>query len=220
MIEVTDLTYIDGKGVFCALCRIYNTKQSNDLNVWNSTANVRCRTETIRQHFQSKSSIHIQAVEMDSQKKKSYFVKETQKTRRTQEYRLRKSISGPFLIGKRENCKHQDHISSPAFGNGRCLRDKYFQTRSKPVLREMLIILSSTIVEGLTERIKNSKCFGLLTDEVTDISNVQQLVTFIKFFDMEKGDTSTVLWTSSDLLEQFEEGSLNANTILNCPVKC
>ena len=34
------LTYIYGKGMFCALCRIYNTKQSNDLKVWNFTANV------------------------------------------------------------------------------------------------------------------------------------------------------------------------------------
>ena len=83
----------------------------------------------------------------------------------------------------------------------------------------MLIILSSSIVEGLTKRIENSKCFGLLTDEVTDVSNVQQLVTFIKFFDMEKGYTSTVFVDSSDLLEQSEEGSPNANAILNCLVK-
>ena len=83
----------------------------------------------------------------------------------------------------------------------------------------MLIILSSTIVEGLTKRIKNSKCFGLLTDQVTDISNVQQLVTFIKFFDMEKGDTATVFEEFSDLLEQSDDGSPNANAILNCPVK-
>ena len=34
------LTYIYDKGMFCALCRIYNTKQSNDLKVWNFTANV------------------------------------------------------------------------------------------------------------------------------------------------------------------------------------
>ena len=82
----------------------------------------------------------------------------------------------------------------------------------------MLIILSSTVVEGLTKRIKNSKCFGLSTDEVTDISNVQTLVTFIKFFDMEKSDTSTVFVDSSDLLEESEEGSPNANAILNCLV--
>ena len=97
---------------------------------------------------------------------------------------------------------------------------KYFQTRLEPVLREMLIILSSTIVEGLTKRIINSKYFGLLTDEVTNISNVQQLVTFIKFFVMEKGDTSTVFVDSSDLLEQSEEGSqMHENAILNCLVK-
>ena len=83
----------------------------------------------------------------------------------------------------------------------------------------MLIILSSAIAERLTKRIENSKCFELLTDEVTDISNMQQLVTFIKFFDMQKGDTSTVFVDSSDLLEQSEEGSPNANAIFNCLVK-
>ena len=36
---------------------------------------------------------------------------------------------------------------------------------------------------------------------------------------MEKGYTSTVFVDSSDLLEQSEEGSPNANAILNCLVK-
>ena len=40
------LTDIDGKGMLCALCRIYNTKHGNESKVWNSTGNVRCRTET------------------------------------------------------------------------------------------------------------------------------------------------------------------------------
>ena len=44
------------------------------------------------------------------------------------------------------------------------------------------------------------------------------MFTFIKFFDMEKGDTSTVFVDFSDLLEQSEEGSPNANAILNCLV--
>ena len=167
------LTYIDGKGMFCALCRIYNTKQSNDLKVWNSTANLRCRTETIRQHFQSKSSIHIQAVGMDSQKKKNPTSLKKRKSKKNSRIPFTKQYSKPLLVGKEGNCKHQNYISSPAFGKGKCLGDKNFQTRSEPVLKAMLIILSSTIIEGLTKRIKNSKCFGLLTDEVTDISNVE-----------------------------------------------
>ena len=73
------LTYIDGKGMFCALCRIYNTEHGNESKAWNSTGNVRCRTGTIRMHFESKTSIYNQAVASDAQHKVSYFVKEKNK---------------------------------------------------------------------------------------------------------------------------------------------
>ena len=93
---------------------------------------------------------------------------------------------------------------------------KYFQTQLEPVLREMLMCLSSIIVEDVILKINNSKCYGLLTDEVTDISNVCQLVTFIKYFDHEIGNTSTIFADSSDLLEKSEEASPNADAIVNC----
>ena len=67
-------------------------------------------------------------------------------------------------------------------------------------------------------KIKNSKSYGLLKDEVTDISNICQLVTFIKFFDYETGNTSTVFVDSSDFLEKSEEASPNADAIVNCLV--
>ena len=48
---------------------------------------------------------------------------------------------------------------------------KYFQTRSEAVLRKMSLLISKTIIEDLVDKIKASKYFALLTDEVTDISN-------------------------------------------------
>ena len=65
--------------MFWALSRIYNTKHGNESKVWNSTGNVRCRTETIRVHFESETSTHNQAVASDAQHKVSYFVKEKNK---------------------------------------------------------------------------------------------------------------------------------------------
>ena len=56
-----------------------------------------------------------------------------------------------------------------------------------------------------------SKCYDLLTEKVTDISNVCQLVTFIKYFDYEFLDLS-------DLLEKSEEAPANADAIFNCLV--
>ena len=64
---------------------------------------------------------------------------------------------------------------------------KQFRTRSEPVLREMMLVLAQTIQEDLVQKISQSGEFGLLTDEVTDISNMQQLITFIKYFRRSRG---------------------------------
>ena len=46
------LTYIEGKGMFCGLCKMTNTLQpSNNSKVWNSEASTRFRTEAVRDHF-------------------------------------------------------------------------------------------------------------------------------------------------------------------------
>ena len=46
------LLCIKGKGMFSPLCRQYDVKQSNGLKQWNSVANVRFRTQTVKDHFQ------------------------------------------------------------------------------------------------------------------------------------------------------------------------
>ena len=47
----------------------------------------------------------------------------------------------------------------------------------------MIVLIGDTIKEKIVESIKQSKSFAILTDEVTDISNIQQLVTFVQYFD-------------------------------------
>ena len=52
---------------------------------------------------------------------------------------------------------------------------KYFQTRSEPVLRKMLLLIAKTIIQDIVLKIKTSNVYGLLTDEVTDIFNIFNL---------------------------------------------
>ena len=47
---------------------------------------------------------------------------------------------------------------------------KYFETRSEPILRKMLLLLASHIVCDNVEKVKQSYVHGLFTDEVTDIN--------------------------------------------------
>ena len=52
-----------------------------------------------------------------------------------------------------------------------------FDVHSSHIVREMVIMLSDLLKEKLISNIKKAGMYALLTDEVTDISNMQQLLT-------------------------------------------
>ena len=55
-----------------------------------------------------------------------------------------------------------------------------------------------------------------MTDEVTDISNICQLVSFVKYCDYNKEKADTVFIDCSNLLEFSENSSPNADVIVSC----
>ena len=69
---------------------------------------------------------------------------------------------------------------------------------------------------GLLDKIQKSPFVGILTGEVTDISNIQNLVTFIKYYDHEKREAHTASIDSTDLLNFSETNSANSQTIHDC----
>lgn len=72
---IWSLCYIDTKGMFCAMCRLHNVDQpTNHSKVWNTEANTRCRTETVRGHLKDDDKdMHGEAVKREALKQKSYF---------------------------------------------------------------------------------------------------------------------------------------------------
>ena len=95
---------------------------------------------------------------------------------------------------------------------------KYFQTRSEPVYPKMLLLIAKTIIQGIVVK-KRSNIYRLLTDEVTDISNIYQLVLFVKYYDYNKHKVETVFTDCSNFLEFFENFSSNADAIVSCITK-
>ena len=80
----------------------------------------------------------------------------------------------------------------------------------------VLLLISQAIIEDQVIKVEETNAFGLLADEVTDISNVCQLVTVAKYFDLEKSKANIVFIYSSDLLNYSPEGSPDANAIGSC----
>ena len=77
----------------------------------------------------------------------------------------------------------------------------------------MIIVLSDIIKEELVKKIKESKSYAYLIDEVTNISNVQNLLTFIRFYGMEKGMTVSKFVNACDILGEPKTTSPDALSI-------
>ena len=56
-----------------------------------------------------------------------------------------------------------------------------FDTRSSQIVREMVIMLSDFLKEKLISNIKKAGMYALLTKEIMDIPNMQELFTFVKY---------------------------------------
>ena len=59
--------------------------------------------------------------------------------------------------------------------------------------------------------IKRSDVYGLLTDEVTVVSNICQLVSFVKYYHCNKEKAETVFSDCSNLLEFYENVAPNVD---------
>ena len=196
--------------MFCAVCREFDAKQKkNGSKIWNSIPNVRCRTTTIEKHL--KSEKHEEAMFAHNRRKTSYYdADENKKVNSLKNDVYIKVFQSLYWLAKEEMPSTKITSLLTLVENLGVNDIKHFETRSEPVLRKMLLLIATTIVEDIVEKIKESELYGFLTDEVTDISNICQLVSFVKFFDTEKGQTDTVFLDCSDPLSYSLDSSPNA----------
>ena len=214
------LVYIDGKGMFCSVCRNYDIKQNNGEKTWNAIANVRCRTQTVIDHFKKETSMHQEAVRASIRQKTSYFdLEEKKKVTALKSNVYYKVFCSLYWLVKEEMPSSKITSFLTLLEKMGVKEMKYFETRSEPILRKMLLLIARTIIQDLVNNIKKSNFYALLTDEVTDILNICQLVSFVKFFDVDKGKADTAFLDCVDLLEHSIDASPNADAIVTCLTK-
>ena len=93
---------------------------------------------------------------------------------------------------------------------------KDFTKRSNKVLKEIALTLGDQLTEHIIQEIKKSNVHGLLTDEVTDLSNTLHLVIFIKYYDQNLGDARTCFVNVSNVLKGSVHTTAAAERIHDC----
>ena len=76
--------------------------------------------------------------------------------------------------------------------------------------------MNDQLTEDIIQAIKKSNVYGLFTDEVTNLSNNFQLVTFIKYCDQNFGDVQTRFVDVTNVLEGSVDTTATAETIRDC----
>lgn len=154
---------------------------------------------------------HKNAVMAELLSRTSYFQKELDRKETIKDSVYYNALLTMYWLVK-EEVANKKIVSLPKLLKQLGLGDmRFFQHRSQGSIREMFLLLGHTVKAQMIKKVSEGSSYGLLSDEVCDISNKEQLVTFVKYVDREISKANTSFLDVSNLLESST--SANAETI-------
>lgn len=92
---------------------------------------------------------------------------------------------------------------------------KFFIHRSAGSQREILLIISDTLKNALTEKLQSVNFYRLMIDDLLDVSSLEQMVVYIQYMHINPdiGTVQTVFLLIANLLEKSD--SANSETLFN-----
>ncbi|XP_068690647.1 zinc finger protein 862-like isoform X2 [Montipora foliosa] len=173
------------------------------LCMWDKThsqlVDLRFKPETIRVHADSPQ--HKLAIQLEMLQRGSEFQKQLDDKEKNKGKECKKIFEVVYWLAKEElpNRKLSSVLEMIKKIAGVDLK-RQFPYSSKGIERELFLTLAQVFKEKIKEKIGNG-LYGILTDEVTDISLTQQLVTFIQYYDSQSCTTTTSFLAISNTLK-------------------
>ena len=177
------LCFVEGEGMFCLLCKKHTIKtvQNKEESAFAQTASMRLKYNALKVHRDSDR--HRKAVSQELYSACLYSIKKLlneKKLPRTSWRRLFWLLA--YFLAK-------THIANRKFRNLIKFAEdslavnhlKYFNHRSEGPIWEIFLVLGETIKEEIVRSAQKVQSYGLMVDEVTDISVQSQMLTFIQF---------------------------------------
>lgn len=204
-------------GLYCLICKKHHGHNPrNKFEKFVNEPSVRFKLDALACH-QSASS-HTDCIKSEFLQRISVFHKLTEEKKRVNKDVLYQVFATCYFLMK-EFIPNRKLIAflelvEKVF-NGEQLG--FFDYRSPASIREIFISIGETVKTASVERIKKCDAYGLMIDEVTDVSVTEQLITFIQYFDYQRGRIRTDFLSVQDALAEYE--SANSEAIFNILIK-
>ena len=208
------ICYVENHGFFCVLCKKHNMRNAqNKSQTFIESPSKRLKEDSLKTHMAS--TVHSSAIQADLLQRMSVFHQNFVEKKEVQTTVLQNVFATAFFLMKEfiANRKLIPLISfmEKVLGISQL---KHFSHRSQGSVREIYLTLGDTVKQTLLKKARKAKSFGLLMDEVTDITVSSQLISFIQFWDQENSSVTTMFLSSQNVLEDFASCNSEAITEL------
>lgn len=90
---------------------------------------------------------------------------------------------------------------------------KFFSYRSAVSQREILLTISDTLKNSLIEKLQSVNFYGLMIDDLSDVSSLEQMVVYIQYINPIIGTVQTDFLFIASFLEKSDFA--NSETLFN-----
>ena len=212
------LTYIEGKGMFCLLCRKHNTENAqNKKKIFNIAPSIRFRPATLREHVYvdrgctQKSQQHGSAISKEHLQRTSCFEMEIQKEKLHGDEGIIKAFQAFYFVAKQEIANSKITPLLQLLESVGATGVDTFRHRSKGSVIEIFKTIGTALRNQVINDLQQAKCYGLLCDDVCDVATFEQMVTFVQY--IKDGKIVVKFLTIDNLLEK--SSSPNAQAMIN-----
>ena len=202
--------FVEGKGVYCILCRKHNAHSTqNKQEKFASEPSVRFKTSAMSGHLKSKT--HSEVVELEQTQRGSIFQKEIANRKAAEVKTIECIMRNLYFLMKEEISNRKAAQLNELVALQGCDEMKYFQHKSQRVQKEMMLALGDAVCKTFLSEVQAARCFGLLVDDLTDISVQEQMICFSQYLDQKATKHTKFLFTTN--LLSGNSCSANAPTI-------
>ena len=214
--EVWWPVFVEGQGLYCLLCTKHDTENpQNKKKIFNEEPSTRFRPEALSDLIGTKQ--HRDAVTTELMQRVSCFQKQLDHQENVKDDALVKVFTSIYWLMKEEIANRKIISMLEMLEQIGLDEVKYFNHRSAGSLREMFLTIGQAVEDDILKGLKTASHYGLMVDEVTDISVLEQMVTFIQFYDKIEEQVKVAFLSVDNLLEDFDSANSEAisSMILN-----
>lgn len=206
---LTWLVFVEGEGMYCLICKKHKlTNQQNKSDIFNEKPSIRYKTTAILEH--ALSNKHSAAISCEMINRVSVFQRELDERQKVNDTVLFKVFYSIYWLAK-EGIANKKAAGLFTLLEKLGVNDlKYFNHRSPASVREMFSTLGCALKENVVKRANTAGCFGLLVDDVSDISVMEQMITFIQFYDEHSSEVAVEFFSVDNLLEKHYSANATA----------